>query len=301
MNQQYARNLHNLAQASKDYTDGKTSELDARLSEFEPYKVEESDVTITGTQSGFLVVTLSSELETIVLSGKRALFVSGTIMNTLTQGSITTDTLFNVISYDKITQQSMKHVIGFETITTALGFIDTYTIAFMQDNNDQWYAFYNRGSIDTEEILSRIYDLDLQITDLDGRVSDLDSRVTTLENAGGSLYQHNITISLNSYTSGYVYITLDIINKDSTRFTKQTLMSYLNEKHQINGYDQNCNGYFKDSSGTDCYQIYKIFVNASFDAKCVYVSMNANLTYPVEVNVPYWSSCKVDDRVIQIL
>ena len=238
MNQQYARNLHNLAQASKDYTDNKTSELDARISEFEPYKVEESDVTITGTQSGFLVVTLSSELETIVLSGKRALFVSGTIMNTLTQGSITTDTLFNVISYDKITQQSMKHVIGFETITTALGFIDTYTIAFMQDNNDQWYAFYNRGSIDTEEILSRIYDLDLQITDLDGRVSDLDSRVTTLENSGGSeLYANYIDFVDNYY---HEYITCCIIAPEQLD-TKEKFYSYVASRNGIkfpaNGYN----------------------------------------------------------------
>ena len=292
MNQQYARNLHNLAQASKDYTDDKTSELDARLSEFESYKVKENDFTITGTSSPY-PITLSNELETAVLSGKRALFVNGTLANAISQGKITTDTLFNVISYDKGTQPGYKHIIMFSTYTSWFG-IETLNVFFLQDDNNQWYALYYQGNFDTDDLYN-------QLSQLQDEVNTLDSRVTTLENAGGSLYQHNITISLNSYTSGYVYITLDIINKDSTRFTKQTLMSYLNEKHQINGYDQNCNGYFKDSSGTDCYQIYKIFVNASFDAKCVYVSMNAKLTYPVEVNVPYWSSCNVDDRVIQIL
>ena len=186
------------------------------LALYKPYEVQLSDITITGTSVPY-PVTLSSALETAILSGKRALFVNGTIMNTLTEGGITTDTFFNVISYDKITQSGYKHIIEFSTYTdNILGGFLTLNAGFLQDDNNQWYVVYKAGGVDTDMI-------NTQIGQLQNDVLDLQSRVTTLENSGGSeLYQHHMSLSVLSTA-----FTLDVYNNSETPFVVNTLRQYL--------------------------------------------------------------------------
>ena len=223
----------NQGKVLKDLIDGLQTSINA-INVFEPYIVQLSDITITGTSSPY-PVTLSSDLETAILSGKRAMFVSGTIMNALTNGEVTTDTLFNVISYDKITQSGMNHVIAFSTYTSFIG-IETLSVFFLQDDNNQWYVKDVKGNFDTDDLFN-------QLSQLRDEVSTIDSRVTTLENAGGSgseLYQHNIRLN---GINGYVFV--NIITATNTPFTIQTFFDYI----YTNGIkNQLCGGIYSSQS-----------------------------------------------------
>ena len=197
----------NQGKVLKDLIDGLQTSVSA-INEYKPYEVQLSDITITGTSSPY-PVTLSSALETAVLSGKRALFVNGTIMNTLTQGSVTTDTLFNNISYDKYTQIGYKHIIAFSNyIDNPLSGLTTLSAVFLQDDNNQWHIMYASKDIDTEYLQTQI--------------TNLDTRVTTLENSGGSLYQHNLILN-----NSQKYILLSIINNSSTQMDLEALGTFL--------------------------------------------------------------------------
>jgi len=205
----------NQGKVLKDLIDGLQTSVSA-INEYKPYEVQLSDITITGTSNGYYVVTLSSALETAVLSGKRALFVSGTIMNTLTNGEITTDTFFNVISYDKFTQDGMKHVIVFSTYTSFIG-IETLNVFFLQDDNNQWYVKDVKDTIDVDQMYN----------DLSSEISNLDIRVQALENSGGSeLYEHNIRFRLAS-NSTTIEAYLVITTSSSTPYVRSTLLTYL--------------------------------------------------------------------------
>ena len=244
------------------------------LALYKPYEVQLSDITITGTSIPY-PVTLSSALETAILSGKRALFVRGTIMNALTQGAVTTDTFFNVISYDKITLQSgMKHEIAFSTYTSFIG-IDTLNVFFLQDENNQWYIMYASGDIDTEYLQTQI--------------TNLDSRVTTLENSGGSeLYEHNIVINY----ANNAHINTKIYTTSSTPFTKTTLPTFLND----NGIEISASGGILDTNSNLCFATALLYYNSVLTC----ISYPVGSSYSVRYLDISSNSYRLTDTVRQI-
>ena len=238
------------------------------LALYKPYEVQLSDITITGTSKPY-PVTLSSALETAILSGKREMFVSGTIMNALTQGAVTTDTFFNVISYDKATQNGMKHVIAFSTYTSFIG-IETLDVFFLQDNNDQWYATVIKNNIDTDQMYN---DLSNQISQLETDVNGLDSRVTTLENSGGgtatTFYEHHIRIGTSNLTLNTEF---DLITKDSNPFTKSTLLSYIEQRYPYSNF--NSPTFVKTTKVNNVYYIQNIFLGV-VPSNAIRISINS--------------------------
>ena len=176
------------------------------------YEVKASDITITGTSSPY-PITMSSELETAILSGKRALFVSGTIMNAITGGEVTTDTLFNIISYDKLTQTDYKHIIAFSTYTSLFGIV-TISAIFLQDDNNQWYIIDGKSDVDIDYLQQQI--------------ADLDNRVQALETNEKTYYNHNIVLKQSG--GNQVLFNITIISSRDTEYDLRSLAQYLYDK-----------------------------------------------------------------------